>query len=525
MTGLALASGESLIKSDPDVISWLEQNFYIPEANNGPIRLAPYIKAALREALRRDENGDFVYSTIIWSDIKKSGKSSIAAGVALWFAYMLEWGSIKVIANDLEQADSRVAYYMRRAIALNPKMREEIKQRNYLIQLPNMTLIKAIPIDPEGEAGGNDDMIIFSELWGAVGAKAERMWTEATLPPNKHGRSFRWVETYAGFSGESVLLENLYNQVVRPEYQITLSEEYDRDKDRMVDFPGLEVYANPVTRMFCLWNTKPRLPWQTPSYYATEKAVIQNESEYGRIHENKWSASTKKFVDSNLWRACALSPKEFKELLDKHVLEPDDPMVAGIDAAVTRDNFAVSLVSRVDDTAYVRMTRLWVPPPGKREINFAGPEYFLRWLVTPADEFVQDDNDQPLPNPETGELERGLDLNIISFSYDPYQLVDMSQRLRRAGVGNFEPFNQNTLRAEADSLFQTLIYRRGVRHLNDPDLNRHMENANSQVTYIGNSDTGQPSKIRLVKKTTTDKIDLAVATSMAVYRIIKQYNV
>src|SRR5690348_1674481 len=116
-----------------DPIKWIETNFYIPETTQA-ITLAEYQKACLREVLTFDEAGQFPYSTIVWSDIKKSAKSTIAAAVGLWMAFRKPWASIKVVANDLKQADSRVAYFMRRAIELNPKLSQvcRMKPSGYL---------------------------------------------------------------------------------------------------------------------------------------------------------------------------------------------------------------------------------------------------------------------------------------------------------------------------------------------------------------------------------------------------------
>jgi hypothetical protein len=49
---------------------WIETYFYIPELK-GPLRFAPYQRAVLNEALTPDADGNFKYSTIVWSDIKK----------------------------------------------------------------------------------------------------------------------------------------------------------------------------------------------------------------------------------------------------------------------------------------------------------------------------------------------------------------------------------------------------------------------------------------------------------------------
>jgi phage terminase large subunit-like protein len=261
-----------------DPVGWIEKNFYIPELT-GPLELQPYQKAVLRESQRKDENGKFIYSIVVWSDIKKSAKSTIAAAMALYIAHLRQWGSVKVIANDLKQADSRVAYYLRRAIELNPRMVDTVKQVRYKTTIQgNSSTIEAIPIDPGGEAGGNDDLLIFSEMWAAKHKAIQTMWTEMTLSPTKFGYSQRWIETYAGHQGESPILEQLYRQGIKEGRKLDLS--YTDKSGQHHDLSDLEVYANGP--LLCLWNTKPRCPWQTSDYYASEAAVL-TPNEFNRI--------------------------------------------------------------------------------------------------------------------------------------------------------------------------------------------------------------------------------------------------
>src|SRR5512143_1363717 len=83
--------------STSDLVEWIEREFFIPESRHDPvlhgrIGLQDYQRDALREALSRDENGNFKYSIIVWSDIKKSAKSTIAASVVLARAEQTEWG-------------------------------------------------------------------------------------------------------------------------------------------------------------------------------------------------------------------------------------------------------------------------------------------------------------------------------------------------------------------------------------------------------------------------------------------------
>lgn len=448
-----------------DAVTWIEKHFIIPETGQ-PLHLERYQRRALREALRRDPDGYFVYSTIIWSDVKKSAKSTIAAAVALWRAFQVDWGQVVIVANDLKQADSRVGYYMRRAIELNPAMKEVCKIIQYKISLPNKTFIESIPIDPSGEAGGNADMVVFSELWGAHEQAKDRMFTEMTLPPGKMGRSFRWIETYAGFSGESLLLERLHEQGVKNGHKL--------------DSQLADVYINEAARMFCMWNTKGLMPWHTPEYYAEQAAVLL-PNEFRRVHGNEWVTSEDVFVNVEWWDACHAEYPAAKA---------DEPWVVAMDAGVSSDNFAMVAVARhpTDPSRVVkRYARRWIPPKGGK-IDFQGTD------------------DQPGPELELRRLIANR--NIIEVTYDPMQLEDMANRLKKEGLAWFRPFTQAKERLIADNMLRQMIMDRRILHDGDGALREHIQNANAEID-------GEERKIRIVKRSELLKIDLAVALSMA----------
>jgi phage terminase large subunit-like protein len=473
-----------------DPISFITTEFYIPELR-GPITLMPYQIAVLREAYRRDEAGLFVYSTILWGDIKKSAKSSIAAAVCLERASHTPYASVKVIANDLKQADSRVAYYMRRAIDLNPRLRNRIKQRRTKTFLPNKSTIEAIPIDPSGEAGGNDDLICFSELWGAKGEQPKRMWTEMTLSPTKYGQSQRWIETYAGFSGESELLEQLYDSGVT--------------NGRLIDIgiPALEIYVNEAARLLCMWNTIPRCPWQTPAYYAQEAAALTTE-EFNRVHRNQWSSATMPFVALEWWTSCR---RDNLPEIERH-----RELVVALDAGVSDDCFGLVAVSRettwkreidpvtqrpgpnkkISDMIVVRHVKKWTPPKGGK-MQYSN---------------VEDPTDRNFPEGEIRWLAENY--NVVCFTYDPYQLHHLCTELRNEGIGLFQEFSQGAMRLEADKQLYDLIRDRRIVHDGNADLVEHVKNANRK-------EDGD-SKLRIIKRSEKLKIDLCVSLSMASYK-------
>lgn len=477
---LALPASDPTTLADRDVVAWIQTHFYIPETR-GPLALAPYQQAVLRAAFPPDAI-TLPYSTVVWGDIKKSAKSTLAAAVCLWWLWQVDqrdgYGSAYIIANDLKQADSRIAYYLRRAIDLNPTLRSRCKVTpgKYKVTLPNQSFIEAIPIDPTGEAGSNADAVFFSELWGAHSQAQQRMWTEATLSPTKYGQSFRWVETYAGYTGASPLLEQLYTQTVV--------------HGRVLD-AAIELYDHPAARMLTLWNTQPRLPWQTKEYYAQEQATLL-PSEYQRVHRNQWSdGSSSPFLpDITLWDACAdpnLPP-----------LGPHEPCVLAVDAGESNDCFAWALVSRHPTNVLVcavRLSRIYTPTPGIA-LDFDAIEFDLRNL--------------------------GMAYAIQRLVYDRMLLGQMVRRLQapavlRAADGTalrqypafpapLVVFSQGADRLEADKGLLDAITQRRLLHAGGPGLLRdHVRNADRAVS---------PTGLRIVKRSPTLKIDGAVALSM-----------
>lgn len=238
--------------------------------------------------------------------------------------------------------------------------------------------------------------------------------------------------------------------------------------DNVIDIgiPDLGTYA--LGKIFVLWNTQPRLPWQSPEYYASE-AVTLTPHEFARIHRNQWVTSENTFVPIEWWDACKTD----------ELCPPEAPVVVGIDAGVTNDCFAVVGVSRVGDYVYVRFCQIWRPAHGTA-LDFSLPDKFLR--------------------------EKAAEFNIIQFAYDPYQLHDMATRMRNDGVGWWREFSQSQERLLADKALYDNIRDRRIRHNGNVDLREHIANANSKT---------EGDKLRIVKRAEHLKIDACVALSMA----------
>lgn len=421
----------------------------------------------LQQAMQRDADGHYLYNTVLWSWPKKSAKSSIIAAVADYVAMSRERASVKLVANDLKQADSRVGYYLRESIKLGQRAGKRdaairMTPSGYAINYPNGSKIEMVPIDPSGEAGGNDDLIVYSELHGWKSKAHQRMWSEMTLSPTKFGNSQRWIDTYAGFEGESPVLEQLYKVGKTQGAQL---------------WPDLEVYENREARMLTVWVTQWLLPWQTnalgKAYYAEEESTLA-PNEFLRMHKNQWVSSIDVFVPSEWWDACGH--------VEYAALVGDEPCIMAVDAGVSSDCFAVVIVGRRADKVQVHYVQKWQPERNEK-LDFQPIEREIRRLVNTY--------------------------NVLEVAYDPYQLVDMMGRIRSEESVNVREFNQAGPRAKADKRLFDLIRDRGIQHRQDADLNAHVRNANRKP---------EEDKLRIIKRSPELKIDLCVALSMAVDR-------
>jgi len=452
-----------------DPVAWIEMNFYVPDPRDpttgavlppGPLRLLPHQKRILREALRR-ENGRFVYTTVVYSAVKKSGKTRIAAAVAAWFAATREpFNEIYCMANDGKQATDRVLNAIKQCVRLNRTL--GWAETHSRVILPNGTFIEAIPCDPKGQAGTNPGLTVWSELWGYGYAHKKRLWTEMTVPPTRYGNALRWVESYAGYSGESPILEDLYRQAVH-------------EGERHPAFPDLPVYVNPAAELFCYWDEEPRMPWQTDEYYEQEAQVLTPQ-EFERIHRNRWVSSEESFIPIEWWDVLAepLPPPKRGERL-----------ILGVDAAVSGDCFAIVAVSkhpRDKDRYAVRAVHVWKPKPG-RKLTFEQPVAVIKALAK--------------------------QYRVVELAYDEYQLHHLATELMRDRIVYCRPFGQTNERLAADAMLYQFIRDGKIAHGGESDLREHLLNAAAKQSGTG---------MRIVKKSRGQHIDAAVALSMALAR-------
>lgn len=439
-----------------DLPAFIAREMVIPETG-APLVLHPEQAAVLR-AMSHQTNGVFDYSTWLYSAPKKSGKTTIGAGVALWQACRIPDGQVYVIGNDQKQADNRMMQAMRYAIDHNPRLAQHARTVRFTIYLDNGTKIESIPVDPRGEAGMNPTGLFWTEAWGAIGNRAELLWSEATLSPTRTGQAFKFIESYAGYTNESLILERLYKSIV----------EQGKPHDTIA-----ELYTNGQSIGY--WCTRRYMSWQVehPEYYIQEERE-NTPDEFRRMHKNIWVDAVSGFVPSEWVAACK----------SEYTLSKNEPVIIGVDAATTSDCFAVVMVSRRDKDVYVHYSRIWMPPKGGT-IDFREPEAEIRRLIH--------------------------EYNVVETCFDPYQLYSLMSRIRDEEVVNARAFPQGGDRLLSDMRLYTLIRDRRLHHHGEVDFMQHINNAAAEIDKA-------EGKLRIVKRAPELKVDACVALAMAAHR-------
>ena len=283
-----------------DPAAWIDK--YISTSELGkPFKLSVYQRLILAKMFVFDADGKVWIDEGIWSEPKKSGKTTLAAILALWWGDTQEApNEILVIANDLEQATSRAFAAMITLLQKNPALGERAKRTSAtMIRFTTGTTIKAIASEYAGAAGSNHGLTIWDEIWAGTTENYRRLWDELTPVPTRLN-SIRLVFSYAGFEGESKTLRELYlagvDQAEHPEGR---GERIDEDLPIYRSKEGL----NAIT----FWSHECRMPWQTQKWLERQRQDHISKgrvSTWLRLFENRWVSGESMFITAELWDAC-----------------------------------------------------------------------------------------------------------------------------------------------------------------------------------------------------------------------------
>jgi phage terminase large subunit-like protein len=419
-----------------------------------PWTLSAYQRKLLELAFRRDQNDNLLYRLVLLSEVKKSGKTFLAACLTIWWAITNRRTEIILTSNDLEQSIGRVFKTVTALIDHNEPLRRECDVLSNVVRFSNGTVLNPISADYKGSAGSRHSLVVYDEIWGFEAERMTRLYEELTPPPTEKS-AWVLIVSYAGFVGEANLLESIYKRGIA---------------GRRID-DELECYES--DELFMFWSHTPRQPWQDEAYYQQQRRILR-PAQFERLHRNQWVSSESRFIEPSIW--------------DQNVSpglrsDPTGGLFIGIDASVKHDSTALVCVKyqRHSENLVLAAHRIWVPTPDAPMDFEATIEFFLRRL-------------------------ENYQTRIEKILVDPFQMHRTITTLEQAGLPiEAFPQTQPNLTLATETLYSALTNRRLMVY-DAPDLRQHVLNAASVETARG---------FRLSKEKQSLKIDGAVALSFA----------
>lgn len=449
------------MRTDP--VQFIEEVLIDPETGQ-PFRLYGEQKVFLRHAFELTPDGRLRYPELVFSAPKKSGKTALAACALIYVVRILcgRFAEGYALANDLEQSQGRVFKAAARIIEASPLLAADVRvTANRIEFLSTGATIDALASDAAGNAGSNPACSTFDELWGSTSESAHRLWDEMVPPPTRK-IACRLTVTYAGFEGESDLLESLYTRGLQ-------GAEIAKD-----------LYAQPGMLMY--WTHDCVAPWQSPEWVEQMRQQLRPNG-FLRLIENRWVTTESTFVDMNWWDAC-VDHDARPAVADKQL-----SVWVGVDASVKRDSTAV-VACTFDNEA--------------KKVRLVSHRIFQPSATDPLD--FEATIEQTL-------LDLAKRFHLRTVLYDPYQMQAVAQRLSRAGVPMREfPQSVPNLTEASTNLYE-LVKGSGLVAYPDSDVRLAVQRCVALETTRG---------WRIAKEKASHKIDVVVALGMAALAAVKE---
>lgn len=471
-----------------------------------PFDLLPWQEKIIRDIFGTvKENGYRQYNTAYVEIPKKNGKSELAAAIALYMTCGdSEWGAeVYGCASDRQQASIvfDVAIDM---IDQCPALKKRIKpimSIKRIVYQPTNSFYQVLSAEAYTKHGLNVHAVIFDELHAQPNRELFDVMTKGSGDARTQPLFF--LITTAGTDRNSICFEQHQKAV-------------DILEGRKIDptfYPviyGLEDGAD--------WSDEANWYKANPSLghtidiekvrnaYLSAKENPAEENIFRQLRLDQWVKQSTRWMPMDKWDMCAFAVNE-DALVGRECY-------AGLDLSSTSDITAFVLVfpPRNDTEKYIILPYFWIP-----EDNL---KLRVRRDHVPYDVWEK----QGILNTTEGNVihygfienfieELGKKYHILEIAFDRWGAVQMVQNLEGMGF-TVVPFGQGYKdMSPATKELMKLTLEERIAHGGNPVLRWMMDNVYVRQDPAGN--------IKMDKSKSTEKIDGAVATVMALDRAIR----
>lgn len=477
--------------------------------HNVPFELLDWQRAMIRDIFGvLKPNGFRQFNTAYIEIGKKNGKSEIAAAIAL---YMLcadgeQRAEVYGCAADRNQA-SLVYDVACDMVRMCPELmkRCEIRPSRKMIEyIPTHSKYMAISSDVGGKSGVNVSALIFDELWVQKDRAFFDMMTKGTSDARSNPLHF--IITTAGNDTNSVCYE-IHQKAV----DILEGRKHDKTFYPVIYGAGMdEDWTDP--KVWAKANPSLGYTIDIEKVAAACESARQNPSEenaFRQLRLNQWVKQSTRWMPMEKWDACAF-PVDEDELEGRICY-------GGLDLSSTTDITAFVLVfpPEDEDDKYIILPYFWVPEDTV--------ELRVKRDHVPYDTWVKQGFMQTTEGNVVhyGYIEEFIlklweRFNIKEIAVDRWNATMLIQNLEEDGFTTI-PFGQGykSMSPPTKELMKLVLGQR-IAHGGHPVLRWMMDNI-----YIKQDPA---DNIKMDKAKSTEKIDGAVATVMALDRAIRRDN-
>ena len=471
-----------------------------------PFELLPWQEKIIRDVFGTvKENGYRQYNTAYVEIPKKNGKSELAAGVAL---YMTcgdnEWGAeVYGCASDRQQASIvfDVAVDM---VDQCPALKKRIKpvmSVKRLVYQPTNSFYQVLSAEAYTKHGLNVHAVIFDELHSQPNRELFDVMTKGSGDARTQPLFF--LITTAGTDRHSVCFEQhqkaediILGRKIDDTFYPVIYGASDED-----DWTSEKVWydANPSLG-YTIDIEKVRNACMSARDNPAEENIFR------QLRLNQWVKQSTRWMQMEKWDACGF-PVDERELLGRECF-------GGLDLSSTTDITALVLVfpPRTEDEKYILLPYFWIPEDNMR---LRVRRDHVPYDVWEQQGFLKTTEGNVI---HYGFIEKFIDelgtrYNIREIAFDRWEAIQMVQNLEGLGF-TVIPFGQGYKDMSPPSKeLMKLTLERKLAHGGHPVLRWMMDNIFVRTDPAGN--------IKPDKEKSTEKIDGAVATVMALDRAIR----
>ena len=435
-----------------------------------PIVLRPWQKELLNHIFAVRDDGRFKHRTALVGMPRKSGKSALSSGIALWSLFLGEnGGEVYSCAADRDQA--RIVFGdAKKMIEAEPELMSQAKLYRDAIEIPSTgSVYRVLSSEAFTKEGLSPTLVVYDELHAAPNRE---LFDVMTLGMGARREPLLLAITTAGVktdnTGQDSVAYSLYQygqkvargEVDDPSFFMSWWESPTESNHRD---PEVWKLANPA---FGDLN----------SVEDFESAVKRTpEAEFRTKRTNAWVSSQTAWLPNNAWES-----RVIKKEIDKDV-----PVILGFDGSFSGDASVIVGVT-IEEVPHVFLVEAWEKQPEDTD----------DWRVDSLEV-------------ENSIIEACSRMNVKEIACDPFRWQRTMQVLQDAGLPIVEwPSTSASRMIPACSKFYDAVVSEKLTNDGNPLLTRHISNAVVKVDRLGP---------RIVKehRGSPRKIDGAVASIIA----------